>query len=66
MAIITQMNGVREYNEGLPVRIVWADDVRRFVIEAFNQDGDDSVKIDLTDLVHWLKGDGMDLDLHEC
>lgn len=51
MTEIAEMTGVREYAEGLPVRLRWLDHERRMVVEGFNQDGDNGVLIDLADLV---------------
>lgn len=54
------LDGVREYGEGLPVKIAFYEDVGRFALKAENQGGYDCVEINLLDLVAWLKDGGME------
>lgn len=60
------MDGVREYNEGMPVYFAPTEDANRtgetrtaeragrFVLEAFNEGGHNSVAIDVDDALMWL------------
>lgn len=60
------MDGVREYNEGMPVYFAPTEDANRtgetraaeragrFVIEAFNEAGHNSVAVDVEDALVWL------------
>lgn len=49
------MTGVREYAEGFPVEMQFDEKAQRFVIVAYNEDGFDSVAIDVLDLLRWMK-----------
>lgn len=60
------MDGVREYNEGMPVYFAPTEDANRtgetraaeragrFVLEAFNEAGHNSVAIDVEDVLAWI------------
>jgi hypothetical protein len=50
---IAVMEGVREYGEKYPVEI-WRDSIGRTVIRAFNEGRNNSVDLDLWDIIDWL------------
>jgi len=50
-----EMEGVREYGDGLPVELLWDRHHQRWVIEAMNEGGQARTSVDLIDLVEWLK-----------
>ena len=51
----TNMDGVTEYNEEMPVKLSYHAESKREVIVAQNEGGCNSVAIDLLQLVAWLK-----------
>jgi hypothetical protein len=55
MAKICDMNTVREYAEGYPVELWRDDDSGRLVLLALNEAGFSGVRIDLWDLINWLR-----------
>lgn len=55
--IVSVMDGVREYSDGLPVEL-WRLDTGRLVICAKNEGGFAGTAIDLGDLVDWLRHGG--------
>src|SRR5882724_6631271 len=61
----TEMAGVREYAEGMPVRLVCraplAEAAPRAVIAALNEAGCNGVDIDVLDLIEWLRANRPEL-----
>lgn len=49
-----EMEGVREYAEGLPVELLRDKETGRPLIRAFNEAGHNCTEIDLLDLLAWL------------
>jgi hypothetical protein len=56
------LDGVREYNEELPVDLVRSDEANgRLCIHAANEGGYNSTLVDLYDLIDWLILDSSDV-----
>jgi len=53
--IIAVMNGVREYAEGRPVELFRDNRNGRIVVRAFNEDGHNETRVDILDLISWLR-----------
>ena len=50
-----EMDGVREYNEGMPVELDYDEDSDRLCVISRNEGGHDCTVVDLEDLILWLK-----------
>ena len=50
--LLRVMDGVRELYESKPVKL-WMDEDRRLFVRAYNEDGCNSVAIDLFDILNW-------------
>lgn len=61
-----EMDGVREYGEGRPVKLDQTEGLNdappgRWIVRAFNEAGHNCTEIDVLDLVQWLRKNRPDL-----
>lgn len=59
--IDVEMDGVREYNDELPVKCLFDNPTQRLCVVALNEAGHCSTWVDLLDLLAWLRKNRPDL-----